>query len=189
METAYGHCHCGCGEKTNIVLKGCPKKDQIYGKPYKYIFGHHLKLLTREKANHWKGGRSETHGYVRIYAPENISSNSIGYVREHIFIAEKVLEKKLPKNAVVHHVDANRSNNINSNLVVCENEAYHRMLHQRTNALKNCGHAGWRKCQYCKTYDSIENLYISPNKKLVCHKGCAKNKELQRIRKPKTKLK
>lgn len=48
----------------------------------------------------------------------------------HTVIAEKILGRKLKRNECVHHVDLNKSNNLNSNLVICD-LAYHRFLHHR----------------------------------------------------------
>ncbi len=45
-------------------------------------------------------------------------------------------------------------------LVVCENKRYHALLHQRTDALKACGHADWRRCWICQKYDDPANLMI-----------------------------
>lgn len=62
--------------------------------------------------------------------------NSDGYkiIRgkaEHIRIAEKALGKELPKGAVVHHVDEDKSNNANDNLVICPSHSYHMLIHAR----------------------------------------------------------
>jgi hypothetical protein len=78
----------------------------------------------------------------------------------HVHIAEKALGKSLPKGAHVHHVDYNKKNNANSNLVICPNNAYHALLHQRQDAV-NAGYpAHYRRCSYCQEYDSPDNLYI-----------------------------
>ena len=81
-------------------------------------------------------------------------------VLEHVRVAEKALGKPLPKGAVVHHVDENRSNNDPSNLVICPSHSYHALLHKRMRALAACGHADWLKCHICKKYDSPDNVKI-----------------------------
>lgn len=86
-------------------------------------------------ANHpqWKGGRRLLKtGYVTLYS----KSASRGRVFEHVFIAEKALGKPLPVGAVVHHVNGVKSDNANSNLVICESNAYHKHLHGRQHILE-----------------------------------------------------
>lgn len=113
---------------------------------------------------------------VRTFGTGTIAAN--GYVNitvdrersgEHVLVAEKALGKKLPKGAIVHHVDENKGNNRNENLVICPSGAYHSLLHQRSKALNESGNANWRKCWVCKNYDSPENLYINGQ---VGHKRC-----------------
>lgn len=40
IEIPYGYCHCGCGQKTNIVKITNKKSRNIKGEPYKYLGGH-----------------------------------------------------------------------------------------------------------------------------------------------------
>ena len=91
--------------------------------------------------------------------------------REHRRIAERALGKPLPPGAVVHHWDENGTNNEPSNLVICPNEAYHKLLHRRMRALKACGHADWRKCQRCMTFAPPETMAIYGRK--AVHPACA----------------
>jgi hypothetical protein len=58
----------------------------------------------------------------------------------------------------VHHADGDRSNNSPGNLVVCQDNAYHQLLHKRMRARETCGHADWLKCFVCKEYDDPANL-------------------------------
>ncbi len=92
-------------------------------------------------------------------------------VYEHILVAETALGKPLPPGAEVHHVDENKGNNLPSNLVVCPDAAYHKLLHQRQRAFDACGHYDWRKCQFCKVYDSTRNGMWFDRKKAF-HLAC-----------------
>ena len=84
---------------------------------------------------------------------------------------ETALGRRLSGLEVVHHVNYNKKDNRNSNLVVCPNDAYHKLLHQRTNALDKCGDAHYRKCQFCGQYDAPESLVAS--RKIIYHRACA----------------
>lgn len=94
-------------------------------------------------------------------------------VYEHILIAEKALGKKLPKEARVHHIDGNGKNNSNTNLVICPNESYHKLLHIRQTALDACGNASWRKCTHCQQHDKVTNLKKLPSlSESYYHRAC-----------------
>ena len=95
----------------------------------------------------------------------------------HVLIIEKALGHPIPAGAPTHHVDEYPSNNVNSNLVLCDSNAYHHFVHMRTRALKECGHASWRRCTFCGKYDDPENMYIYL--KLAYHRSCSSkyNKE------------
>ena len=80
-------------------------------------------------------------------------------VLEHRVIAEKALGKPLPIKAQIHHIDGNPNNNDRSNLVICPDEAYHRLLHRRSDAVAACGHADWIKCSICGRWDDKANMY------------------------------
>jgi hypothetical protein len=91
-------------------------------------------------------------------------------IRLHVHIAESVLGKKLPKNAIVHHIDGDKQNNKNNNLVICPSRAYHNLIHARERALIESGSANNRKCCRCGKYDLPENLSFSANQPY--HKLC-----------------
>jgi hypothetical protein len=70
---------------------------------------------------------------------------------EHRVVAEAALGKPLPKGAVIHHVNEIKSDNRNSNLVICENEKYHRLIHARQRIVDAGGDPDVQKiCATCK---------------------------------------
>lgn len=137
---------------------------------------------------------------LRIYgdplAPLRRAKSGTGYIRkegyrmigekmEHVIMVEKVLGKRLPKGALVHHVNHKRADNRNENFVVCPSDAYHLMLHQRERALDACGNANWRKCTYCQQYDDPTNLKNCDKKAYpVHHAECARLDAQRRRAKP-----
>lgn len=76
------------------------------------------------------------------------SINAYGYrvlcldgrrVMQHRLVAEKALGKPLPPGAIVHHLNGNRLDNRPCNLVICPDEAYHKLLHRRQKAISYKG--------------------------------------------------
>lgn len=132
----YGYCHCGCGKKTKISPKTCTSKGWVKGKPRNYLHGHHLKSGSAHPR--WNGGKfvvkSRNKQYVLVSAYGH-PRNKKGRVFEHILKAEKALGKYLPVNAVIHHIDEDGLNNSNDNLVVCEDNAYHQLIHAKMRRL------------------------------------------------------
>ena len=166
----YGYCHCGCGQKTKMAIRTSRTIGHIEGEPIKYIRGHcHKKPNPNSK-------RRRT-----VYKP-NHPKAICNSVRRYIVVAEKALGKNLPKNTVVHHVSGDPTNDSNNNLVICENQKYHLLLHSREKALKECGHANWRKCWICQKYDDPKNLYVAKRGNPVMHLKCQREYEKERAR-------
>ena len=91
--------------------------------------------------------------------------------REAQAIVGRVLGKPIPSFAEIHHVNGNPGDNSPSNLVICEDASYHKILHDRTKALLEYGHAEWKRCYLCNLYDDTRNM--SPHdKKGFYHKNC-----------------
>ena len=100
--------------------------------------------------------------------------------RAHEVIAEKALGKPLPKGAEVHHIDENKLNNKNSNLVICPSRSYHFLLHRRQRALAECGNANWLWCCLCQSWDNPTNLIVKPmhgNRTYIAHRACKNKKQ------------
>jgi hypothetical protein len=113
---------------------------------------------------------SELYNYTLVDSHPKMST--VKRVKTCILIAEKALGKYLPDNAIIHHANENKLDDRNSNLVICENETYHRLLHKRLRAYKACGKAWYMKCKICKQYDDPKSMSYSNN--TYWHKECAR---------------
>lgn len=110
---------------------------------------------TGSRNQNWKGGRTvpnDPNGSVTVRL------NGRQYL-EHILVAEKALGKPLPKGTEVHHIDENRHNNAGSNLVICQDRAYHKLLHRRMRRLRDCGSLDLKRCWKCKEVKSLNEYY------------------------------
>lgn len=86
-----------------------------------------------------------------VYEPKHHRSEKNGLVYEHILVAERKIGRALKPTEVVHHIDSNRSNNSEENLVVFKTTADH-IRHHSTGYIEPVG----------------DGSYISPLRKLVC---------------------
>lgn len=109
---------------------------------------------TRRGTNNpgWKGGRYlDGNGYVRILLPDHPASYADGYALEHIVVVEAAIGKRLTAPHRVHHFNEVRSDNSNSNLVVCEDGPYHQLLHARQRVKEFGGDPNTQKvCCTCR---------------------------------------
>lgn len=71
-------------------------------------------------------------GYRVVYKPEHpramTSENWLGYVYEHIVVAEDSLGRSIRENEVVHHLNGRKDDNRQANLLVLE-KGQHARLH------------------------------------------------------------
>lgn len=125
----------------------------------------------------WRGGRARSGGYIRLLLPGHPRADFKGRVSEHIVVVERAMGHYLREPAQVHHVDGNGENNHPSNLVACDNDSYHKLLHKRQRALDACGNANAQRCSICHRYDRQEDFSISSCKR---HKSCHAAQQMRR---------
>lgn len=161
-------CACGCGQPTKVRR----------GKPNRFVFRHNARL-TGERHRNWRGGEP-----VQIQGYWYASIGNGKRRRAHVLIAEKAMGRPLPPKAQVHHVNEDRGDNANGNLVVCQDAAYHQLLHLRKRALDATGDPSMLRCRFCGAYDRPENLTILAGKSraagLAQHRPCHTMREAER---------
>lgn len=161
----YWRCLCECG-KIALVLqdnltRGLSRSCGCLNRELSRERG-----LRRTGSNNpnWNGGNKRDHkGYVMVFMPSHPFANANGYIQEHRLVVERALGRPLRKEECVHHVDGDKANNKNSNLVLCNDWGYHQTLHRRDRALRSCGNPEWRKCSFCKEYDDPSRMAAGIN--------------------------
>jgi hypothetical protein len=138
-----GKCRCGCGKDVPIRTKR-----RTLGK---YISGHHRidyskrKSPIREKHWKWNGGKmmaGTKRKYVAIRRKHHPFRDPLGYVFEHRYRMELMLGRYLTEEEVVHHIDGDKKNNEESNLMLFANNTEH-MKYERDEKMKG------RICKKC----------------------------------------
>ena len=163
-EILYGFCECGCNMKTNIAKKMHKKSGHIKGEPVRFIKGHYKRTQPAKGESYISFNRKY------IFVPDHHRNKKNNYIANSIVVAERLTGILIKLPAEVHHFDGNSLNDSPENLVICENSAYHNLLHGRKRAYDACGHAGWLKCPICKEHDDPENMYV--NDKTHYHRKC-----------------
>jgi hypothetical protein len=82
-----------------------------------------------------------------------------GTKREYLHrrIAEQALGKPLPPKAIVHHADGSKSER--AALVICEDQAYHMLLHVRMRVLRAGGDPNTERiCYRCQRVTPISGF-------------------------------
>lgn len=117
----------------------------------------------------WNRHESIMNNRVYIYSPDHPMKNAKGSVARSRLVCEKALGKLLPPKCVVHHVDENCRNDKNTNLVVCQDDTYHKLIHKRLRAFKACGHPEYEKCSRCNKWLNPSCFYRrTDNNKKSC---------------------
>ncbi|MHA1360894.1 MAG: hypothetical protein ACTSRC_22460 [Candidatus Helarchaeota archaeon] len=77
----------------------------------------------------WKGGKIIKNGYPATYNPEHPRAMKIGYVYDHILVGEKILGRTPRRSEPIHHIDFDRKNSNEDNLIICRNHREHGLIH------------------------------------------------------------
>jgi hypothetical protein len=140
--TVEHECACGC----RTVLTS----------PRRFAVKHSRKRL---RPPGWRGGRfKHPHGYILVQVPDHPRADVRGYVPEHILVVEDRTGISVPRSAQIHHVNGDKADNRPENLVVCQDIAYHKLLHLRQKALDAGCPAHFRMCMICKRYGDPSDM-------------------------------
>ena len=124
--------------------------------------------------------------YRVLYRPEHKRASASGDVYEHVIVAETAIGHVLPDGAEVHHVDENISNNANTNLVICQDRAYHKLLHYRAKVIRAGHNPNIEKfCGDCARWRLLGDFYLmrankSTGRQSVCSECQIKRDEKRR---------
>lgn len=114
-----------------------------------------------------------SHGYTQIHYDYQGNPSADGQLL-HRVRAERALGRKLPPKAQVHHADGTKGDD--SQLVICENAAYHRLLHARMRVLKAGGDPNTQTiCSSCRVLKPISEFLTRTDRRngaKVLRDGC-----------------
>ena len=87
------------------------------------------KTRTGKDANHWKGGRRISRGYILILNPLHPFCDVHGYIWEHRLVMEKHIKRFLKPEERVHHLNGIKDDNRIENLKLFSSESEHQKYH------------------------------------------------------------
>lgn len=93
--------------------------------------------------------------------------------RNYVVLAEKAVGHPLPMGAIVHHIDRDRTNNNQNNLVVLQSQAEHLELHRKLRVLIRGGDP-WKQasCATCKQLKDFSMFGRRKSKRTTECKRC-----------------
>ena len=125
-------CACGCGRTTSVASMTSAREGVAKGQARRFIKGHYQRTVPRRQ------------GYKSVLADR-------GSVDQHVVIAEAALGRRLPCGVEVHHVDGDIASP-HPRLVICQDRAYHRLLHARARVVRGGGDPNVQNiCRVCMT--------------------------------------
>jgi len=132
-------CDCGCNQPTYITRWTHLNRGHIKGQPLPFLSGHR-KASKRPKA----------------YIQQGRGRNAMLHRQR----AEAALGRLLPLKAVVHHPDEDPWNR-HARLVICENRAYHKLLHVRMRIKAAGGNPNTDKiCSFCQKPKRLDQFTL-----------------------------
>lgn len=129
-------CECGCGQPTMLIPQSDTAKGYIKGQPHRFIGGHICHVLPKRP--------------IKTALYSNTRTGDGPLLKVHRVRAERALGHPLPPGAEVHHPDEDKQNP-NARLVICQDRAYHLLLHACMRIVKAGGNPQTQAiCAYCK---------------------------------------
>ena len=127
--------------------------------------------------------------YRSAYRPQHPRATASGCVQAHILIAERALGRHLPAGAQVHHVDGNKQNNATTNLVICQDAAYHKLLHARMRVVRAGGNPNTQKvCCDCLLVQDLSAFNVMQSNKSNGRQSACRECSKERDKKKRARL-
>lgn len=82
-----------------------------------------------DKCINFKDGTQVTNGYISVLSPDHPYATKKGYVYQHRLVMEKRIGRYLLPAEVVHHINFNKKDNRDENLMLFDNDRLHRQHH------------------------------------------------------------
>ena len=95
--------------------------------------------------------------YLCTFCPDNPRATKEGYVYTHVLVAEKKLGRCLTKDECVHHLDEDKYNNTEDNIIVFKTVADHTSFHQGNEMVKD-GDVYWCPNKSTRIDNNFVNL-------------------------------